>query len=88
MSVAPPRHFDNYMSPHISGYSLSGQLPQVGKHGGHVVHCFLPEKFLDFIIPLALDVFYILSSSVGLSFYIKFNHIPLSPIKLPETGSQ
>lgn len=88
MPVAPTRHFDNYMSPHISEYSLSGQFPQVGKHRGHVVHCFLPEKFLDFVIPLALDVFYILSSSVGLSFHIKFSRIPLSPIKLPETGSE
>lgn len=49
---------------------------------------FLRSLFLDCVISLALTIFYILSSSLGLSFHIKFNLIPLFTNKLPEAGLQ
>lgn len=88
MSVAPPRHWTTIRPHKCLNIRLLGSRVSIWETLGHVVHCFLPGKFLDCVIYLALDVFHVLSSRVGLSFHIKFNLIPLSSIQQPEAGSQ
>lgn len=88
MSVAPPRHWTTICPHKFLNICLLGSRVSIWETLGHVVHCFLPGKFLDCVISLALDVFHVLSSRLGLSFHIKFNLIPLSSIQQPEVGSQ